>query len=152
MLGTLGLVTAGGACLLEHQYRQAVLGHYLLQVVMNQQIGWRKLGMEFYKVGEKWNHVLGVKPTGWTHSRGEGKEKSLAGISIVTRGHISLLEVPYSEHSSYSELKRFVQFLRIGSERDNIPTINVKHEKEMSLLFKEWIEERKARICCDLKI
>ena len=88
---------------------------------MNQQIGWRKLGMELDKVGEKWNHVLGFKPTGWTHSRGEGKEKSLAGISIVTRGYVSLLEVPYSEHISYSELKRFVQFLRIGSEGTTSP-------------------------------
>ena len=96
-------------------------------------------------MGGKWNHVLGVKPTGWTHSRGEGKEQSLAGIRIVTRGHVSLLEVPYSEHSSYSELKRFVQFLRIGSERDIIPTVNLKHKKEMDQMFKEWIDERKAQ-------
>jgi len=116
-----------------------------VQVIMNQLIGWPKLGMELDKVGGKWNHVLGVKPTGWTHSRGEGKEQSLAGISIVTRGHVSLLEVPYSEHSSYSELKRFVQYLRIGSEKDIIPTVNVKQKKEMSLMFKEWIEERKAQ-------
>ena len=116
-----------------------------VQVVMNQVVGWPKLGMELDKVGGKWNHVLGVKPTGWTHSRGEGKEQSLAGIRIVTRGHVSLLEVPYSEHSSYSELKRFVQFLRIGSERDIIPTVNLKHKKEMDQMFKEWIDERKAQ-------
>lgn len=116
-----------------------------VHVVMNQLISWPKLGMELDKVGGKWNHVLGVKPTGWTHSRGEGKEQSLAGISIVTRGHVSMLEVPYSEHSSYSELKRFVQYLRIGSEKDIIPTVNVKQKKEMSLMFKEWIEERKAQ-------
>ena len=66
-------------------------------------------------VGGRWSHVLGMKPTGWAHSMGEGKEASLANIRIVTRGHVSLLEVLYSEHSSYSELKRFVQFLRMQS-------------------------------------
>ena len=30
--------------------------------------------------------------------------------------------------------------------------VKLKHKKEMSLLFKEWTEARKARICCDLKI
>jgi len=54
------------------------------------------------------------------------------------------LEVPYSEHSSFSELKRFIQFLRIGSEKDIIPTVNVKYNKEMAAMFKNWIEERKA--------
>ena len=89
--------------------------------------------------------MLGVKPTGWAHSMGEGKEASLANIRIVTRGHVSLLEVLYSEHSSYSELKRFVQFLRMQSEKDIIPTVNMKHRKEMANMFKEWIEERKTK-------
>jgi len=115
-----------------------------VQVVMNQLVGWPKLGMELDKIGGRWSHVLGVKPTGWTHSRGEGREQSLAGIRIVTRGQVSLLEVPYSEHSSYSELKRFVQFLRIGSEKDIIPTVNVRDTDNMRRMFKEWIDERKA--------
>jgi len=115
-----------------------------VQVIMNQLVCWPKLGSEMEKVGGNWTHVLGVKPTGWAHSRGEGRDSSLGRLSVVTRGHVSLLEVPYSEHSSFSELKRFIQFLRIGSEKDIIPTVNVKYNKEMAAMFKNWIEERKA--------
>ena len=115
-----------------------------VQVIMNQLVCWPKLGSEMEKVGGNWTHVLGVKPTGWAHSRGEGRDSSLARLSVVTRGHVSLLEVPYSEHSSFSELKRFIQFLRIGSEKDIIPTVNVKYNKEMAAMFKNWIEERKT--------
>ena len=35
-------------------------------------------------------HVLGVKPTGWTHGKGQDKEASLAGLRIVTRGQVCL--------------------------------------------------------------
>jgi len=116
-----------------------------VQVIMNQLVCWPKLGSEMDKVGGRWTHVLGVKPTGWAHSKGQGQEDSLANIRIITRGHVSLLEVPYSEHSSYSELKRLIQFLRIKSEKDIIPTVNVKYKKEMAVMFKGWIEERKSK-------
>ena len=74
-----------------------------VQVIRNNQVNWAKLGMEFdaIKSGGCWSHVLGVRPTGWSHSRGERAEDSLVSVNIVTRGQVSLLEVPYSEHSSY---------------------------------------------------
>ena len=106
-----------------------------VQVVDNKMISWGGLARESGKVGELFRHVLGVKPTGWTHGKGQAKETSLARLRIVTKGQvgtafhlfqffgwsdmvfhfwqISLLEVPYSEHSSYSELERFLKFLRI---------------------------------------
>ena len=74
--------------------------------------------------GDSVNHILGIKPTGWTHSRGEGQESSLADVRIVTKGQLSLLEVPYSEHSSYSELRRFINFLRIGEVGQIVATVN----------------------------
>ena len=69
-------------------------------------------------------HILGLKPTGWTHSRAEGQESSLAYSRIVTKGQLSLLEVPYSEHSSYSELRRLINFLRIEEVGQIVPTVN----------------------------
>ena len=44
-----------------------------VQVITNRLVTWAKLGLQFddVKVAGDWNHVLGVKPTGWCHSRGE---------------------------------------------------------------------------------
>ena len=30
-------------------------------------------------------HILGIKPTGWTHSRAEGQESSLSGLQTLTQ-------------------------------------------------------------------
>ena len=44
-----------------------------VNVISNSKLNFAKLGMEFDQIrrGSQWKHVLGVKPTGWTHSRGE---------------------------------------------------------------------------------
>ena len=93
------------------------------------------------RAGLDWDSVLGVRPTGWAHGRQQTKEESLARLKVETRGQVSLLEVPYSEHSSFTELKRFVQFLRLDSEHKVIPTVDLKRIKEMREMFKQWIRE-----------
>ena len=70
-------------------------------------------------------------------------ESSLLSVNIVTRGQVSLLEVPYSEHSSYSELARFVKFLALDSER-NIVDIVSKNSRQKTIVrdnFTKWIRE-----------
>ena len=44
-----------------------------VQVISNSLVTWAKLGREFdaVKLAGGLSHVLGVKPTGWSHSRGE---------------------------------------------------------------------------------
>ena len=44
--------------------------------------------------------------------------------------------VPYSEHSSFSELRRFVRFVR---PKDIQVTVNVNKRSEYQKLFTKWL-------------
>ena len=72
-------------------------------------------------------------------------EASLLSVNILTRGQVSLLEVPYSEHSSFGELERFVKFLGLQSEKNIIDTVsrNSGQRQMVRDLCKGWIEEAK---------
>ena len=91
----------------------------------------------------RFDHVLAVVPTGWTHS-GSSRGEGVSGLRIRKASQkVSKLEVPYSEHSSFSELRRFVRFLRLRSADKVIPTVNVgrpESRAEMKRYFKQWIE------------
>ena len=62
---------------------------------------------------------------------------------------VSLCSVPYSEHSSYSELRRFVKFLKLNSPKDIIPTVNVgnpQSREAMSKTFQQWMSEDQSTL------
>ncbi|CAK7348174.1 unnamed protein product [Dovyalis caffra] len=90
--------------------------------------------------------VLAFRPTGWTYSEGLGKDLDL--IRPSTRGNITIYGVPYSEHSSFTELREFVepfailifQFLKPDKI---IPTVNVwnpDNRDKMQSYFREWLK------------
>ena len=72
-------------------------------------------------------------------------EASLLSVNILTRGQVSLLEVPYSEHSSFGELERFVKFLGLQSEKNIIDTVSRNNGQRQMVrdICKGWIEEAK---------
>ena len=116
-----------------------------VQVITNSLLTWARLGQELdgVRTRGRWSHILGVKPTGWNHFRGEQSDTSLVNVTVQTRGEVSLLEVPYSEHSSYSELARFVKFLALDSAR-NIVDIVSKNSRQRTFVrdtFTKWIRE-----------
>ena len=94
---------------------------------------------------DKFDCVLGIVPTGWTHERGSSSDNSLSSMSIKSlKSNVYQLNVPYSEHSSYGELKRFVNFLKLGSSEKILATVNVGNpvsRNAQKAIFKKWIEE-----------
>eukprot|EP00095_Tigriopus_kingsejongensis_P006877 snap_masked-scaffold605_size125465-processed-gene-0.16 protein:Tk06877 transcript:snap_masked-scaffold605_size125465-processed-gene-0.16-mRNA-1 annotation:"dna cross-link repair 1a protein" len=91
-------------------------------------------------------HMLAIIPTGWTHSRGSTSETSLKSLKIKGSGELFTLEVPYSEHSSYSELERFIKFLKLPNTGSIIPTVNVGTEKSRSSMKKRMDDRKEAYV------
>ncbi|NXB92720.1 DCR1A protein, partial [Vidua chalybeata] len=90
------------------------------------------------KFSENFDQVLAFKPTGWTYS---DSCLSLEDIKPQTRGKITIYGIPYSEHSSYLEMKHFVQWLK---PQKIIPTVNVGDWRDRSLMemhFRDWMTE-----------
>eukprot|EP00850_Spirogloea_muscicola_P002697 SM000010S04335 [mRNA] locus=s10:1039380:1043186:+ [translate_table: standard] len=80
--------------------------------------------------------ILGFRPTGWTYSEKIGARLEL--IQPQRWGPVTVYGIPYSEHSSCTELKEFVQHFK---PEKIIPTVNVSSpasRERMNGLFRQW--------------
>ncbi|XP_013385762.1 DNA cross-link repair protein SNM1-like [Lingula anatina] len=90
----------------------------------------------------QFDNILALEPTGWTHS---GKTLSLNNIKPkVKKKGITIYGVPYSEHSSYTELKNFVQALQPDQILPTVNNGNPTSRRKMESLFKSWLQEKKV--------
>ncbi|XP_056325859.1 DNA cross-link repair 1A protein [Danio aesculapii] len=108
-----------------------------VHVLPMMQINFKNLQTHLKKFSKKYDRLVAFKPTGWTFNQTVGVDDILP----QTQGNISIYGIPYSEHSSFLELKRFVQWLR---PKKIIPTVNVgnwRSRKAMEGFFHEWMTE-----------
>ncbi|OCT71266.1 hypothetical protein XELAEV_18034244mg [Xenopus laevis] len=109
-----------------------------LHVLPMMQVNFKGLNVHLGKFPGKYDRVLAFKPTGWTYS---DSSVLVADIKPEIRGKVTVYGIPYSEHSSYSELKRFVQWLK---PQKIIPTVNVGNYNSRSAMekyFREWLSD-----------
>ncbi|UJR33500.1 hypothetical protein I4U23_020945 [Adineta vaga] len=89
------------------------------------------------KYSLNYTKVIGIKPTGWTTPRATGGSKH---YSIESKSsNITVYGFPYSEHSSFNELKTFIEYLK---PKRIIPTVNVGRanvREKMNGYFKQWL-------------
>jgi len=83
-------------------------------------------------------HVLALNPTGWEFDN-KTATNGLDAIAPKVIGNVYLHGVPYSEHSGYTEMRRFVLHFNPGKI---VPTVNVATQdsrRKMELIFREWL-------------
>lgn len=90
------------------------------------------------KFSSKYTHVVGIKPTGWTTSTSIKSKPS--DFQKSTRGKVTIYGVPYSEHSSFSELRRFVRHIR---PKDIQVTVNIGKSSKYRGLFNQWLSSNR---------
>jgi DNA cross-link repair 1A protein len=87
----------------------------------------------------QFQQIVAFKPTGWTFNNklsGKPFEFGIKHLKVnFINNKIVQVPIPYSEHSSFQELKDFVQNLTIGQV---VPTVNVSKHQEMKKYFEEW--------------
>lgn len=112
-----------------------------VHVLPMMQLKFKNLQAHLSRFAGQYDQLVAFKPTGWTFSQ---KVEVVKDIQPHTDGNISIYGIPYSEHSSFLEMKRFVQWLR---PLKIIPTVNVgswTSRKTMEKFFSEWLSEAKA--------
>lgn len=80
-----------------------------LHVVPMGSVSFDRMGLikKYYK--NRYDTIIGFKPTGWTFVQ---TKKNARGTKRSKKGSLIQYQVPYSEHSSFSELREFVKFLK----------------------------------------
>nr|CAD7610837.1 unnamed protein product [Timema genevievae] len=107
----------------EAQVHVCPMGDLNVQVLSNY--------LQKYSLCRKYTHILAFKPTGWVGGA--------PNIAPVRRNNITICGVPYSEHSSFLELGRFVRFLK---PRVIVPTVNSGNNAAMQKYFADWLTDR----------
>uniref|UniRef100_UPI003AABD187 DNA cross-link repair 1A protein n=1 Tax=Centroberyx gerrardi TaxID=166262 RepID=UPI003AABD187 len=114
-----------------------------VHVLPMMQLNFNKLQAHLSRFSGQYEQLVAFKPTGWTFSQ---QVESVEDIQPQTSGNISIYGIPYSEHSSFLEMKRFVQWLQ---PLKIIPTVNNGSwgsRRAMEKCFSAWLMEAKANL------
>lgn len=117
-----------------------------IRLVSMQTLGWKSLDdleTTILRTEDSvYTRIIAFRPTGWAFSKGS---------SITTKGNVQVHSVPYSEHSSFSELKAFVKAVK---PKKLIPTVNCSTQKlvKNDMCYVDLLSFRLTNKCRSLMI
>eukprot|EP00775_Hariotina_reticulata_P012755 gene12755-12884_t len=82
------------------------------------------------EAGCRWKRVVGFRPTGWSF-------RSSGGLQVWRDGSAAVYGVPYSEHSSFNELRACVGTLK---PKKLIPTVNASNKKSAAAIIDRFAD------------
>jgi DNA cross-link repair 1A protein len=110
-----------------------------IHVVPMNHISFAKLQERLSSFKGRYKRVLAVQPTGWVYkdkdsgagaAGGAGSEEPVK-LQVRSRGDVTIVSTPYSEHSSFPELVDFMARVRPSSV---VPTVNTKKDQVLAQL------------------
>ncbi|XP_074641638.1 DNA cross-link repair 1A protein-like isoform X2 [Tubulanus polymorphus] len=108
-----------------------------VHVLQMNKLNFKDLQSHLSKYSSEYDCLVAFEPTGWTH-----RKSTTPGFKPkLSRENVKVYGIPYSEHSSYSEMKRFVQFIKPDKI---IPTVNngkAESRRRMVEIFNSWMSE-----------
>ncbi|KAM4623958.1 DNA cross-link repair 1A protein [Polymixia lowei] len=113
-----------------------------VHVLPMMQLRFNNLQAHLSRFSGQYDQLVAFKPTGWTFSQ---QVESVEDIQPQTSGNIAIYGIPYSEHSSFLEMKRFVQWLQPLKIIPTVNTGNRSSRRAMEKCFHEWLMESKAK-------
>lgn len=91
----------------------------------------------------RYTSAVGISPTGWTHHK-EKVPGSKMGRRVNCRsGPISILQVPYSEHSSFNELVEFCNWYR---PLEIVPSVGNDYNGPKTKKMQEWLMKAQSKL------
>ncbi|KAI8902333.1 DNA repair metallo-beta-lactamase-domain-containing protein [Globomyces pollinis-pini] len=107
-----------------------------VHVVQMNQLSPEYLNDLLIKYKEIFSDIIAIRPTGWTHRKPSGNSFKVNNLQPkYVSSNITIVPIPYSEHSSFEELKMFIQSINVSKV---IPTVNVRDVTRLNELFKSW--------------
>ncbi|KAL9656463.1 hypothetical protein ABK040_005227 [Willaertia magna] len=113
-----------------------------VHIVNMKDIGWKRL-FQIRAANKDVDEIIAIKPSAWCFSEMEippemPKDGIIPTVAVnaTRRSNITQIEVPYSEHSSFSELKECIDTFYF---KDIIPTVykDKKHKKRILEMLDE---------------
>jgi len=101
-------------------------------------LSFKRVSSLYCRLKGRHDKLVGFKPTGWTHSARQKSPKR-----VVTLGnHVSVYNIPYSEHSSVNELKELVAWLK---PKRILPTVGGGSREKIEAIVREVRKPKKER-------